>query len=147
MAWNPSLVRHSRNMKSLLAVPAVHLRIFTSSTRAYVLRNEAKTLPVMNAGTLHTVTRILRVPMYSGCSGKNLVAMLFAATLAVRSSVGIRTSDVVKLLRQKYSQETPVVRHRSSKLSFLSSTNLLDLRSVMTISGMAKISFPLMNSA
>ena len=111
----------------------------------------------MNAGTLHTVTRILLVSMYSGCNRKNLVAILFAAILAASSSVGIRTSRVAKLLWQKYWQGTPDVRRRSSKFSFFSPTNLLVLRSVTSremirgsiflISGMGKIAFPTKNSA
>ena len=112
----------------------------------------------MNAGTLNMVTHILRISIYSGCSRKKFVAILLAAALAAGSSVGIRTSHVSKLLRQKYWQGTPAVRSRSSKFSFLSPTNLLVLRSVttretirgsifFTISGMGKISFPLKNSA
>ena len=56
----------------------------------------------MTAGTFDTVTRSLRVPLYSGCSLKCLVTMLFAAAFAACSSVGNRTSHVAKLLRQKY---------------------------------------------
>ena len=112
----------------------------------------------MIAGTLHTVTRILRVLIYSGCSRKNLVLILLAAILATCPFVGIGTSHVAKVLRQKYWQGTPDVRRRLSKHSLFKPTNFLVFRSVTTrekirgstfgtISGMGKISFPTKNSA
>ena len=84
--------------------------------------------------------------------------MLQAVVFAACSFIGSRASHVAKLLRQKYRQGTPAVRMSSSKLSFLSPTTRLVLRSVATretirgsifctISGMGKISFTLKNSA
>ena len=69
------------------------------------------------AGTLHTVTRSLRVPLYSGCSLKFLVITSDSATLAACFSVGRRTSHVAKLLRQKYWHGMPAFLIRSSKTS------------------------------
>ena len=104
------------------------------------------------------VTRILRVPRYSGCSRKNFVVILFEATLAAWSLEGSRTSHVAKLLLQKYWHGTPALRNRSSNPSFLSPTSRLVFKSVTTretilgssfsrSSGMGKISLPLKNSA
>ena len=76
MAWKPSLI------KCVIPVghPAIDLRRIVSSTQPYALRKEAKTSPVMNAGTLHTVTRILRVPIYSVCCRNlNLVYQLWCS--------------------------------------------------------------------
>ena len=106
------------------------------------------------AGTLHTVTRSLRVPLYSGCSLKFLVMTSDSATLAACFSVGRRTSHVAKLLRQKYWHGMPAFLISSSNASFVSPTSLLVLRSETTrertlgailsaISGMGSISFPL----
>ena len=104
------------------------------------------------------VTRILRVPRYSGCSRKNFVMILLEATLAAWSLEGSRTSHVAKLLLQKYWHGTPAFRNRSSNLSFLSPTSRLVFKSVTTretilgssfsrSSGMGKISLPLKYSA
>ena len=120
----------------------------------YVLRNAASTSPVINAGTLQTVTRILRVPKYSGWSRKNFVFMLLEATFAAWSLEGSRTSHVAKLFLQKYWHGTPAFRSKSSNPSFFSPTSRLDFKSVTTsetilvsifwrISGMGKISLPL----
>ena len=87
---------------------------------------------MMNAGTLHTFTRILQVPIYSGCNRKSLVVMLLDAALAACSSEGSRTSHIAKLLRQKYWLETPAFRSRSSNPSFLRPTSRLVLMSVTT---------------
>ena len=106
------------------------------------------------AGTLHTVTRSLRAPLYSGCSWKFLVMTSDSATLAACFSVGRRTSHVAKLLRQKYWHGMPAFLIRSSKTSLVSPTSLLVFRSETTrertlgailsaISGMGSISFPL----
>ena len=109
---------------------------------------------MMTAGTFDTVTRSLRVPLYSGCSLKCLVTMLFAAAFAACSSVGNRTSHVAKLLRQKYWHGMPAFLTSSSKMSLLSPTSFFVLRSETTSerilgvnfstnSGMGSISFPL----
>ena len=154
IAWKPSLSRQIRNTWSPQAVPAADLRRLLSSTRPNLLRKAASTSPVINAGTLHTVTRTLRVPMYSGCNRKNLVVMVVDAAFAACSLDGSRTSQVAKLLRQKYWQGTPAFRRRSSNPSFFSPTSRLVFRSVITsdnilgssfsiISGMGKISLPL----
>ena len=106
------------------------------------------------AGTLHTVTRSLRAPLYSGCSLKFFVMTSDSATLAACFSVGRRTSHVAKLLRQKYWHGMPAFLIRSSKTSLVSPTSLLVFRSETTrertlgailsaISGMGSISFPL----
>ena len=84
------------------------------------------------AGTLHTVTRSLRVPLYSGCSLKFLVMTSDSATLAACFSVGRRTSHVAKLFRQKYWHGMPAFLISSSKTSFVSPTSLLVLRSETT---------------
>ena len=84
------------------------------------------------AGTLHTVTRSLRVPLYSGCSLKFLVITSDSATLAACFSVGRRTSHVAKLLRQKYWHGMPAFLIRSSKTSLVSPTSLLVFRSETT---------------
>ena len=98
IAWKPSLSRQIQNTWSPQAVPAANLRRLLSSTRPNLLRKAASTSPVINAGTLHTVTRTLRVPMYSGCSRKNLVVMVVDAAFAACSLDGSRTSQVAKLL-------------------------------------------------
>ena len=108
----------------------------------------------MMAGTLQTVTRSLRVPLYSGCSLKCLVMMSYSAVLAACFSVGRRTSHVAKLLRQKYWHGMPAFLNSSSKTSLVSPTSLFVLRSETTsertlgvilsaISGMGSISLPL----
>ena len=102
MAWNPSLVKHSRNTWSPLAVPAADLRRLVSSTLPNLLRKAASTSPVINTGTLHIVTRTPRVPMYSGCSRRNLVVVVADAVFSACSLVGSRTSQVEKLRLQKY---------------------------------------------
>ena len=107
----------------------------------------------MKAGTLHTVTRTLRVPLYSGCSLKNLVVRLLLAALAASASVGSRTSQVAKLFRQKYWQGMPAFFRSSSNASFFNPTRRRVLRSetttegilgsnASTLSGMGKISLP-----
>ena len=107
----------------------------------------------MKAGTLHTVTRSLRVPLYSSCSLKFLVTISLAAALAACSSVGSRTSNVAKLLRQKYWHGMPAFLNSSTKVSLFSPTSLLVFRSettserilsvtFSTISGIGSISFP-----
>ena len=84
--------------------------------------------------------------------------MLQASVFVACSFVGSRTSHVAQLLRQKYWQGTPAVRMSSSKLSFLSPTSLLVLRSVTTremigtqffapFQEWARFFFPLKNSA
>ena len=109
---------------------------------------------MMIAGTLHTVTRSLRVPLYSGCSLKCFVMMSDSAVFAACFSVGRRTSHVSKLLRQKYWHGMPAFLNSSSKTSFVSPTSLFVLRSETTsertlgvilsaISGMGSISLPL----
>ena len=151
MPWNPSLVKHSRNTWSPQTVPAADLKRLLSSTRPYLLRNAASTSPVIVAGTLHTVTRTLRVPMNSSCSRKNLVVIVVVAAFVACSLVGSRTSQVAKFCLQKYWHGTPAFRRRSSNASFFSPTNRLVLRSETTsdkilgssfsmISGMCKIS-------
>ena len=106
------------------------------------------------AGTLHTVTRSLRVPLYSGCSLKFLVMTSDSANLAACFSVGRRTSHVAKLFRLKYWHGMPAFLIRSSKTSLVSPTSLFVFRSETTrertlgailsaISGMGSISFPL----
>ena len=84
------------------------------------------------AGTLHTVTRSLRVPLYSGCSLKCFVVISDSAVLAACFSVGRRTSHVTKLFRQKYWHGMPAFFISSSNTSFGSPTSLLVLRSETT---------------
>ena len=109
---------------------------------------------MMMAGTLQTVTRSLRVPLYSGCSLKCFVMMSDSAVLAACFSVGRRTSHVAKLLRQKYWLGMPAFLNSSSKTSLVSPTSLFVLRSETTsertlgvifsaISGMGSISLSL----
>ena len=62
MHWNPSLVKHSRNTWSPSAVPAADLRSLFSSTLPNLLRKAASTSPVINAGTLQTVTQTYGSP-------------------------------------------------------------------------------------
>ena len=106
----------------------------------------------MLAGTLDTVTRSLRVPLYYGCNLKCFVTILFAPAFAACSSVGSRTSHVAKILRQKYWHGMPAFLNSSSKVSLFSPTSLFVFRSEMTserilgvnfstISGMGSISF------
>ena len=78
------------------------------------------------------VTRILRVPRYSGCSRKNFVIILDEATLAAWSLDGSRTSHVAKLLLQKYWHGTPAFLRRSSNPSFFRPTSRLVFWSVTT---------------
>ena len=84
MARKPSLFKHTRKTSSLWAVlvAAGNWEISSALTRA------AEMSPVRYAGTLQTRTRILRVPMYSGWSWNDLVAMQLFANLADCSSVG-----------------------------------------------------------
>ena len=132
IARKPSRVRHIRNTLSPYAVPAADLSRLISSTRPYVLRNAASTSPVINAGTLLTVTRILRVPKYSGWSRKSFIFMLLEVTFAAWSLEGSRTSHVAKLFLQKYWYGTPAFRSKSSNPSFFSPTSRLDFKSVTT---------------
>ena len=75
-----------------------------------------------------------------------------------KSSVGSRTSQVAKLLLQKYLAGIPVAFSNSSKVSFFIPANLLVFRSVIineivfgwtisTNSGIGKILFPTKNFA
>ena len=87
---------------------------------------------MMMAGTLQTVMRSLRVPLYSGCSLKCLVIISVSAVLAACFSVGSRTSHVAKLLRQKYWHGMPAFLNSSSNTSLVSPTSLFVLRSETT---------------
>ena len=81
------------------------------------------------AGTLHTVTRILRVPIYSGRSRNNLDVVQLATSFEACSFLGSRTSHVAKLLLQKYSTGMPAVCRNFLKTSFVKPVSLLVLRS------------------
>ena len=103
--------------------------------------------------TLHIVTRILWVSMYSCWSWKNLVLTQLSASLAAFSLVGSSTYQVAKLHWQKYCPWMPAAYIMFSKESFFNPTNLLILMSTATceiiqgfrasvISGMVKIVLP-----
>ena len=102
----------------------------TSSTFLLLIRNEASTSPVWLDGTLHTVSRILCVPIYSGSSLKNFLVMQLSINFAACSFVDSRTSQVAKLLLQKYCVGMLAVCRSSSKTSFVKPTSLLVLRSM-----------------
>ena len=69
--------------------------------------------------TLDTVNLILRFPLYSGWSRKNFVVILLPANVFAMSSDGNKTSQVAKLLRQKYLPRISAVFCNSSNASFL----------------------------
>ena len=85
IACNPSLSKQIRITWSPQAVPAANFRRLLSSIRPNLLRRATSTSLVINAGTLHTVTRTLWVPMYSGCNRKNLVIMVEDAAFSACS--------------------------------------------------------------
>ena len=78
------------------------------------------------------MTRIRLLPRYSGCSRKKHVVILPPASLFAASSEGSRTSQVAKLLRQKYFPGMFAFFNRSSKVSFFIPASLLVLMSVTT---------------
>ena len=103
--------------------------------------------------SLHTVTRILHTPMYSGYNQKSCAVMQLSASLAACSFIGIRTSHVAKLRLQKYFAGMPAVQRSYPKVSLGSPASLLVLRytptsgsilgsSICVISRMGKIMFP-----
>ena len=78
-------------------------------------KKDASTSSMRFTGTLQTVSRVLRVPTYSGCSRKNLVTIELSVNSAAVTS---NTSQVAKLRLQKYWLEMPGVQRSSSKKSF-----------------------------
>ena len=77
-------------------------------------------------GTLHTVTLICLLPMYSGCSRYCFVLIqLLLDNLVASSCEGSRISQVAKLRLQKYIAGIPAAFKISSNFSFLSPASLL----------------------
>ena len=101
---------------------------YTSYTPPYSLWRATRTSPFNCIGTLHTVTLILRLPLYSGWSRKNFYEMLFPASFTASSSGGSRTSQVAKPHRAGI----PADSNSSSKVSLLIPANLLVFMSVTT---------------
>ena len=77
-------------------------------------------------GTLHTVTLIRLLPMYSSCSRYCLVLIqLLLASLVASCCDGSRISQVAKLRLQKYLAGIPAAFKISSNFSFLSPASFL----------------------
>ena len=94
----------------------------------------ARTSPLSCIETLHMMTLIIRLPRYSGCNRKKRVVILLPASFFFFAaySEGSRTSQVAKLLRQKYLPGMFAVLRKSSKVSYFNPACLLVLRSVTT---------------
>ena len=104
----------------------------TCFTPPYILKLAARTSPFSCIEKLHTVTLILRLPQYSGRSRKKRVVILPPISLFAASSEGSRTSQVEKLLRQKYLPGMFAVFRSSSNVSFSNPASLLARRSMTT---------------
>ena len=68
--------------------------------------------------TLHSVTQIFCLPLYSGWRQKYFVKMLLPASFATSSSESCRTSQVAKLRRQKDRHGIPAVLRSSPNVYF-----------------------------